>query len=270
MKSLMFRMMPLALAAALLSAPVQAHKAWLLPSATVVSGDAPWISVDGAISNNLYHPDHFPMGLQSIQITAPDGSQVAAQNAHTGKYRSVFDIELKQQGTYRIASVNNNLFASWEENGERKRWRGTRENFAKEVPKDAANLQVSQSAGRIETFVSNGSPSTMALKATGTGLELMPVTHPNDLFAGEQASFILQLDGKPAAGVEIEVVPGGTRYRNAQDEIQLKTDAEGKFSITWPAAGMYWLEARVEDDKATAPAQRRRASYVATLEVLPQ
>jgi hypothetical protein len=32
---------------------------------------------------------------------------------------------------------------------------------------------------------------------------------------------------------------------------------------------MYWLEASVQDDKAEKPATKRRASYVATFEVLP-
>jgi hypothetical protein len=82
-------------------------------------------------------------------ITAPDGSTVQPQNASTGKYRSVFDIELKQPGTYRIASVNDGLFATYEQNGERKRWRGSVATFG-ELPKDAKKLEVSQSVGRVE------------------------------------------------------------------------------------------------------------------------
>lgn len=265
------RLIPLAIIAAIaLPLTAHAHKAWLLPSATVVSGNTPWVSVDGAISNNLYYPDHFPMRLESLVITAPDGSTVAAQNPHTGKYRSVFDVELSQTGTYRIATVNAGLFASWEENGQPKRWRGNAETFEKEVPKDAAKLQITRSAGRIETFVTNGAPSADALKPTGVGLELVPVTHPNDLFAGEPASFRLLIDGEPAVGVDVEIVPGATRYRDSQNEITAKTDAEGGFRVTWPAAGMYWLEATLQDGKAALPATSRRASYVATLEVLPQ
>lgn len=97
------------------------------------------------------------------------------------------------------------------------------------------------------------------------------MTHPNDLFAGEAATFALQIDGKPAADLEIEIVPGGSRYRDRQDEIKVKTDAQGRFSVTWPQAGMYWLEASLSDSHASLPqASERRASYVATFEVLPQ
>ncbi len=50
-----------------------------------------------------------------------------------------------------------------------------------------------------------------------------------------------------------------------------KPDGNGEFSVTWPEAGMYWLETGTEDTKTSIPqAKQRRLSYVATLEVLPQ
>jgi uncharacterized GH25 family protein len=261
----------LVLSLAVIPFTATAHKAWLQPSQTVMAGSNPWITVDAAVSNDLFYFNHVPLRLDNLVITAPDGSKVEPQNAATGKYRSVFDVELKQQGTYRIATVNSGLSGSWEVDGKPKRWRGTPATFATEVPKDAKNLQVSQSVGRNETFVTNGSPNDTALKATGEGIELVPVTHPNDLFAGEKATFKLHIDGKPAVGLDIEITRGGTRYRNAQEEIKVKTDANGGFSVTWPEAGMYWLETGTEDDKTSLPqARKRRLSYVATLEVLPQ
>ncbi|GHH48199.1 MULTISPECIES: DUF4198 domain-containing protein [Gammaproteobacteria] len=263
----------LVLTAALAALPFSAlaHKAWLLPSQTVIAGEQPWITVDGAVSNDLFYFNHVPLRLDNLAITAPDGSRLQPENAATGRYRSVFDLQLKQAGTYRLAVVNDGLFASWKEDGKPKRWRGDAARFATEVPKNAQDLQVSQSLGRVETFVTNGAPNETALEPGGKGIELVPVTHPNDLFAGEPAQFKLQIDGKPAAGLDVEIVRGGTRYRNAQDEIKVKTDAQGAFSVTWPEAGMYWLETATEDGKTTVPqARQRRLSYVATLEVLPQ
>ncbi|KLD74396.1 DUF4198 domain-containing protein [Xanthomonas hyacinthi] len=268
----MKRSLVLALAiAAVLPFSAFAHKAWLQPSQTVLAGEKPWITVDAAVSNDLFYFNHVPLRLDTLVITAPDGSAVQPQNPATGKYRSVFDVELVQTGTYRLALVNDGLFANWNENGQRKRWRGNAASFASEVPKDAKDLQVSQSLGRVETFVTNGAPNQTALKPSGRGLELVPVTHPNDLFAGEKATFKLHIDGKPAPGLDVEIVRGGTRYRNAQDELKLTTDAQGSFSVTWPEAGMYWLETTSEDAKTSLPqAKQRRLSYVATLEVLPQ
>jgi len=248
-----------------------AHKAWLQPSQTVIAGTNPWITVDAAVSNDLFYFNHVPLRLDNLVITAPDGSTVQPQNAATGKFRSVFDVELTQQGTYRLATINNGLSASWEEDGKPKRWRGTPATFATEVPKNARNLQVSQSVGRVETFVTHGSPNDTALKPTNQGIEMIALAHPNDLVAGEAASFRVLVDGKPTAGLEFEITRGGTRYRNAQEEIKVSTDAKGEFAVTWPEAGMYWLETGTEDSKTSIKeAKKRRLSYVATLEVLPE
>lgn len=247
-----------------------AHKAWLLPSSTVSTVDQ-WITVDAAVSNDLFYFNHVPLRVDGLAITAPDGTVVKPENVATGKYRTTFDLHLMQNGTYRLANVNNGLFANYEENGARKRWRGTAEKFATEVPADAKNLTVSESAGRVETFVTAGKPTQEALKPTNVGLELVPITHPNDLYAGEAAKFGLILDGKPAANQPVTVMAGGTRYRDQQQEIKTTTDAAGQFSVTWPEPGMYWIETELQDAKTSVKqAKQRRVSYVATFEVLPQ
>ena len=249
---------------------VFAHKSWLLPSATVVSKDQ-WVTVDAAVSNDLFYFNHNPMRTENLSITAPDGSAVMALNAHTGHYRSVFDLQASQNGTYRIAVVNGGLSASWEEGGQPKRWRGSAELFAKDVPAKAEKLQVTQSSGRIETFVTAGAPDTKALQPSGIGLELVPVTHPNDLYAGETARFKFQIDGQPAADLGVTLIAGGSRYRDQAEELHLRTDAKGLLTVAWPHAGMYWLSTSLEDDKGLhEPATARRVSYVATLEVLNQ
>jgi uncharacterized GH25 family protein len=246
----------------------QAHNVWLLPSTTVLS-KAEWVTVDAAVSNDLFYFNHFPLGLDNLVVTAPDGAAVKPENSHRGKLRSVFDLNLTQTGTYHLAVVSSGLNATYKDKaGQPKRWRGTAEKFAAEVPADAQELKVTQSAGRIETFVTVGKPS--AIKPTGQGLELVPVTHPNDLVKGEKATFAFHVDGKPAANLEVVLIAGSTRYRDKVGEIKATTDAKGEFSVTWPAAGMYWVDADAKDEKTSLPqAKERRLSYVGTLEVLP-
>ncbi|AXI84047.1 DUF4198 domain-containing protein [Xylella taiwanensis] len=256
---------------AVLPFTAQAHKAWLLPSQTVITGQSAWITVDAAVSNDLFYFNHVPLRLDTLVITAPNGNHEQPQNPTTSKYRSVFDVELSQQGTYRLSVVNNGLSATWTENGQIKRWRGDTARFATEVPKNNQNLKVTQSLARIETFITNGNPNQTALEPNGHGLELVPITHPNDLFANEAAQFSLHIDGKPATGLEVHIIRGATRYRNSQDEIKVTTDTQGGFSVIWPQAGMYLLEVTTEDTKVNMPpAKQRRLSYTATLEVLPQ
>jgi uncharacterized GH25 family protein len=258
-----------ALTLALAAASVHAHNLWLLPSSTVLSkGD--WITVDAAVSNDLFFFNHNPLTLDNLEVTAPDGSAIKAENVHKGKLRSVFDLHLAQPGTYRVAVLNGGVFARWKDKatGQQKRARGTPENIAGQIPADAEEVEVTQSAGRIETFITVGKPSK--LQPSGKGLELVSATNPTDLMKGEKASFVLQIDGRPAKDLEVTVTPGNTRYRDKMDEITAKTDDKGQFSVTWPQAGMYWLEASTKDSKTSVPqAKERRLSYAATLEVMP-
>lgn len=274
MKSFPLRRLLLAAAVALPigGAPLvqaQAHRAWMMPSATVLSGNEPWVTVDAAVSNDLFYFEHFPLQLEGLAIMAPDGGEVSAENQSRGRYRSTFDFPLRQSGTYRVALAGGGMFASWREGGQQKRWRGSREAFAREVPQNAEQLRVTLSQRRVEFFVTRGAPSDRVLQPLNEGLEMVPITHPNDLVAGEPARFRMLLDGRPAGGLEFEVVPGGNRYRDAVNDQKVKTDAEGIFEVRWSGPGMYWIGGSVRDDNSGIAGVQRNASYAATLEVLP-
>ena len=262
--------------AALAAVPASAHRQWMMPSSTVVSGDDVWVTVDAAVSNDLFYFEHQPMRLDAMKAWAPDGTEAAIENKSTGRYRSTFDVHLTQKGTWRIASVADMLMGSYDLNGKTERLpRGTTTaNLAERVPAGATNVKTAEANNRNEIFVSVGEPTTTLFKPTGKGIELAPVTHPNDLFSGEAATFQFLLDGKPAAGLPVTVIPGGIRYRDQLGQMDLKTDAEGKVEVTWPEPGMYWLNVttpqveREAGEGGAPPPLARRASYVTTLEVL--
>lgn len=261
-----------AFAAICLPLSAMAHKQWLAPSKTVLNVDQ-WVTVDAGVATDPFVLDNSAMRIENLSIVAPDGTLIQPESSNTGKLRATFDLQLKQAGTYKIAVVNNGISASWDDNGQTRRWpaRGatfTAEGFAKEVPADAKDLKVMQSLGRIETFVTAGKPNATALAPTGKGLELVQVTGVNDLYVGEAATFQLLLDGKPAANVDVDAIANGTRYRNAIGEIEAKTDKNGRFTINWKQAGLYYISASVTDDKAEKPATSRRSSYAASFEVL--
>lgn len=245
--SLRNRLLAVAAAGLVLALPLaaNAHRGWIVPSFTVLSGDGAWVTVDAAISNELFYADHNPMRLDAVVVTAPDGSVDKIQNALTGKYRSTFDVQLAKPGTYKIGSATSSVMASWTEGGQVKRFRGSPEDFAKQVPAGAADLKTIKSFNRNETFVTRDAPTTTVFAPTGKGLELVPVTHPNDLVAGEAATFKFLLDGKPAADLEVTFAPGNSRYRATPGEFKVKTGADGAFKVTFPEAGMYWMNAVV-------------------------
>jgi uncharacterized GH25 family protein len=246
-----------------------AARAWILPSQTIVANSGGWVAFDTASADDLFSVNQGALPLDQLVITSPDGAAIEPQNAAKGRSRSTFDLELRKTGTYRVALAGDAVVARWEEDGKPKRWRGTPAEMAANIPANAAKLEVEHVQRRIETYVTVGAPSDV--KPVGPGLELVPLTHPNDLYAGESAKFMFLLDGKPAQDLEIEIVAGGTRYRDAPNEMRVKTDKDGVIGVTWPAAGLYWVDASVEDEKATVPnVKKRRATYNATFEVLTQ
>ncbi len=278
MKTLTARLLA---AAALLSIPagVSAHRLWLLPSGTIFSGTDSWVTVDMAASNDLFYADHQPGRLEGMKVWQPDGTPGQIQNGATGRYRSVFDVQLDKPGTWKIGTETNALMGSFKVDGVEKRIGGrpamgpNGQRIAPltvaDIPANATDVQLTEVSGRNEIFVTAGEPTRTVLKPTGKGLELDAVTHPDELVAGETAKFRFLVDGKPAAGLKVTVVPGGKRYRDAEGARELTTGADGVLPVDWPAAGMYWLNATYQDATATTPrATGRRMSYTTTLEVM--
>lgn len=256
---------------ALLAPNASAHRFWLIPSTSVLSGEDPWVCFDAAVSNDLFFPNHHAPALDGFTATGPEGSELELQNGAVGKYRTTFDLELADPGTYRVATVRGGVFARWQEEGGEQRWRGSAEELEESGVLDKPELRLMLSDSRTETFVTAGEPTTP--EPSGEGLELVfGETHPNDLFAGEEAAFTLQLNGKPAAGVEVTVIKGDDRYRNEVGAITATTGEDGSFTVTWPEAGRYWLNAAVNGESVEVAGKQaeQRASYTATFEVLPE
>jgi uncharacterized GH25 family protein len=235
-------LLAIAVVTALAAPAAIAHRMWLLPSSTVVSGTDNWVTVDAAVSNDLFYFDHRPLGAVPV-ITQPDGSEGKAEHHNVGQFRATFDVHLTQQGTYRIAVVNQGVFGRYVLNGETKMIpRGTtKAQLASVIPAGATDVQTSEMVARNEIFVTQGAPTNTVFKPSGQGIELAPVTHPNDLVANEPATFQFLLDGKPASGLYVTTILGGGRYRAAPKQIDQRTDAQGKVTIKWPEAGMYWI-----------------------------
>lgn len=255
---------------AALAAPMaaQAHRAWIAPSSTVLSGTDKWASFDAGMSNVVFQPDHAAMRLSGLEIIAPDGSKLEAKNEAQARYRSIFDIQLEQEGTYRVANVVQGFMGTYEQGGERKRFRGAEADFAAALPADATNVQGARTFTRTETFVTLGNPNDTALAPTGLGLELIPVTHPSDAVEGETSTFKLLINGQPAADVDVTVAREGLRYRSNPEEITVKTAADGTFSVTWANTGLHWIGASVRS-AGTNGQPGTNASYNGTIEVLP-
>ena len=263
---------------ALIPAGAQAHRSWLLPSAAQLNGKDLYVTVDAATSDEVFQLDAFALKLDGLTIMDPDGATIAPQSQATGKFRNVFDLNLTKDGTYRICVVSDTVMGSFMQGDQMKRIRGMASEAASLIPKEATDVQISHMISRVETFVTANAANSTALKPTGAGLEILPVTHPSEFVAGETAVFQAWLDGKPLSGLAVQIVPGAARYRGALKDINLTTDANGRFEVTWPQGQMYWIgasypprpaasEGAPMNTKAEMPA--KRWSDALTVEVLP-
>ena len=266
----------LALILAASAGAASAHRPWILPTSTIVETKDAWVTIDGAISEGLFDIDHMPLRMDGLSVTGPDGSTSVAPAAVMGKMRSSVDLPLPKEGTYRIALVSNGVMGSYKAGGEVKRFRGSEADFAKQLPAGAEEVRKTITQQRIETFVTAHKTNDAALKPTNAGLEMVPLTHPNDLRANETMRVRFLLDGKPLPNLPFSLVPGGVRYRGVAGEIRLTTDAKGEASFKLPAANMYWMNAAYPPNPGkgpgpdNGPAESRRYAYTATLEALPE
>lgn len=263
-----------------LPASLSAHRQWMVPSTTTVAEADTYVTFDGASSNDLFFPDHQPLRVEPTVI-APDGTVSKVENFNIGKYRSTFDVHISKPGTWRVANVNNSFSGTYMLDGKEQRVGGrgapaptpaslvtapaAAPGTPPQLPPGATDVKLAEIFNRNEVFVTSGSPTVP--KPTGKGLELVPVTHPNDLVADEPATFAFTVDGKPAAGLKVQVIAGSAKFRDGLKDMTLTTDAAGKVTIKWPMAGMYWLNVTATGKSTALPNAEKRMSYTATLEV---
>jgi len=214
------------------------------------------LTVDAGFTQKIFIPAT-PLGDTKFTITRPNGTQEAIATVHHLKTRSVLEYTLpaedkEARGTWRISSEPRlgRVFRSWEKDG--KVERATHSDQA--MPAGAKLLNHYQTLGRAESYVTVGAPTREALKAHGKGLEIVPITHPNDLYTGETFQFAVHFDGKPLAGNTLDIYRSNTSKAESEHSvISLTTDAQGRATFTLKQSGLYQAYVR-HDSKAPAGA----------------
>jgi len=253
-----------------------AHKRWIFPGQFTLS-ETQWVSFDASVSNNIFFADR-PWPLAAVQAFDPEGKIIDIENKLEGHRRSVFDVNLQQKGTYKVNHQSQSYMAFYEieVDGEmqRKRERGlSLAELKTKIPADAIAPSYSFNNSRLETYVTVGAPSDQVFSIQGNGIEFKPVTHPNDLYTGEQATFQFFLDGKPASDIEVSLVWSGTRYRNQEQAQTYATDEQGKINFELSQSGAFLIEIEQAiklPDNDSSGLQSKSNSYFGSFEVLPQ
>ena len=274
----MTRLISAALVAGLaVAGAAAAHTPYLAP--TSFAPDRPFVSAQAALSETNFFVPEFPIqGAGDFVATGPSGATVKADRVVTLKQYAAVEFALPADGTYRLSSGQRpGREFKWAKIGGA--WAMVRpdnapggEGGAKAVAQSAipagAETMTSVAYLRADAYVTKGAPSRGALKPTGEGVEVEPITHPNEIFAGEAFKFRVLNDGKPVPGVEFHIARAGDVYNDKKFAYAGKSGADGAASATFAQPGAYVLELLYPGlaDASGAPVPRSTV-YSLTFEV---
>lgn len=254
-----------------------AHTPYLKP--TTFAPDRGFVTVEAALAETGFFIPDFPIRQAGdYWVTGDSGEPVKAPAVTMLKEFAAVDVELPANGTYRISTGERaGRSSKWAKIGGT--WKmvrpanapaggpgGDRAVSEADVPAGAETM-TSTSYMRADTYVTRGAPSKGALKATGKGLEVEPITHPNEAFAGEAFKFRMLNNGQPLAH-DFAIARGGDAYAEKRFSYSGKTDAKGEAAVTFKEPGAYVLEIHypVRAEGNPNPVERS-AIYTMTFEV---
>lgn len=246
------------LMAAIGASAAQAHMPYVLPTLFDI-GKGDHVTVQSAFAEDAFLPE-VAMRDAPFHLVGPDGRDIATGPVTHLRDLSIFEAATAADGTYRVTSGQRagrkgKMFkqgTEWKMRGE-----------GSEPPANAEQVDV-QSMTLAETYVTRGAPSDGALKPVGKALEIQPVTHPNGIVAGSDASFRLLFDGKPLANAAITLFRSAGVYDGRKVAGQVSSAADGRFTLKPEDAGTYLILVR---HRAASPAgaETPYRSYTYTL-----
>ena len=238
-----------------------AHTPYLAPN-TFAPQAGETVTLDAAFAETFFVPE-VVFDKSVFSVTCPDGVGRAPTSVHYQKTRAVIEHALpKQAGTYRFSTGlrHGAVFRSWEIDGKRE---STRDAKAP-IPPGATLLPSFQAITVAETYLTIDAPDRAALKPRGSGIEIIPQTHPADLYTGE--SFVVRVlhDGTPLVDQPVEFTEAVWTSDRKAEVVTLNSDAQGRVTLPLRHAGT-WLALTRHRTKAPAGAPADEYSHSFTL-----
>jgi hypothetical protein len=175
---------------------------------------------------------------------------------------AVFEAPTPVDGTYRISSGRREGRIGRMYRSASAGWKFVGEEAGVTVPE--ADQVETQSITVADVYVTRGVAGDVPA-ARGTGVEVVPVTHPADIVAGEDAVFQLLIDGQPRAGLPITVFREAGRYDGRLVEADVVSGPDGRFVVRPSAPGAYLTLIRYRGEApAGAPTPYQSQSHALT------
>ena len=167
------------------------------------------------------------MPVDALVVSGPDGQPVAPQNVAKGKHA--------QQLRSRAAPAGHVSHRGRRRHGDgalgRRRQaealaRHARRKWRPAFPPNAAKLEVEQMQRRVETFVSVGHADAKLKAQRARASSSCRSRIPTISTRAKRRSSVSCSTASRRRISTVEIIAGGTRYRDAPDEMHFKTDAE--------------------------------------------
>jgi len=235
-----------------------AHMPYVLPTLFDV-GKGDHVTVESAFAEDAFVPE-VAMRDAPFHIIGPDGQKLATGPVTTLRDLSIFEADIKADGTYRITTGQRaGRKGKMARVGDK--WEVRPENAPAKPGEQVVDVQ---SMTLADAYVTRGATTTAALKPRGEALEIQPVTHPSDIVAGSDAQFVLLFDGKPLAHEGITLFRAAGVHDGRKVAAEVKSDAAGKFTLRPGDAGSYLILVR-HRGAAPAASETPYRSYTYTL-----
>jgi uncharacterized GH25 family protein len=219
-----------------------AHVPFLKPNQFNVHHDR--LLIESSFTEFPFQAD-FAMDSPLFSIIDPSGKQTPIVPAAKTSAAVYLEPVLKDNGTYRInAGERKGPKYKAVETAEGKLY------FAEDMEKKEGRKTFLQYFSSADTYLAKGNPNYEP-RRMNTGLEIVPLSSPNQVFVNDKISFTVYHDGKPVPNARIVVVYGYEHYEKHRVEdlydvenvrgSNLHADKEGTFFFTPSRAGIFLL-----------------------------
>lgn len=245
----------------------QAHTPYLAPASFEPHHEG-WVTLDASFAEAFFVPE-VVFDNSEFAVLNVAGDVVKPNTVQLFQTRAVVEHQLTEKGSYRFSTGvrHGAVFRMYEINGERK---GTRDP-SEVLPKEAKLLDHFQSVTLAETYITLGAPTKPALKPYNKGLEVVAVTHPNDVYDGEAFRVQVLFDGKPLAAQELHIFTANDAQAHDKPTLSATTDGKGFTDLTLPKVATYLLQTRYRHAAPKgAPAPNYSYTYTLVFNVAQQ
>lgn len=226
-----------------------AHTPYVLPNAFSTSKGKKVTAVS-SFTEEFFVPD-FKVESDDFHLVLPDGTRSEYGNTVVLDQVTVLENELETEGTYRL-STGDRLGRKFTMKRVEDGWDyirgGMGEGGERETIPEGVETAEFQSHTVAVAYVTKGAPTQDAVGQTGTGLEIVPITHPSEIYVDDGFELQLTFNGDPVKKHEMKVYRQGGKYEEPNYEIVTSTNKKGKVSLEFGEPGVYVVMTRHQDE----------------------